>query len=285
MARYGIAVLIVALAAAVHTALEPVFREVPPLLILMLAVILSSWYGGFGPGLLAIVLSLLIGDYLFLEPKFSILEYSNPSDLIRISFFAFLGALFSLVISKLRDSIKAQHESAEAFRLLVEGVEDYAIFVLDPQGSVTSWNSGAERMEGYRTDEIIGRDFSIFFPPEDIERDKPWRGLEIAAEVGRYGDEGWRVRKDGSRFLANMLTTALRGADGGLRGFVKVMRDVTERRQAEEELRKSKQFVQRILEVSPSVIYIYDIKQRKELSIVNRSIAAALGYDPLEQGG
>ncbi|HKQ76212.1 MAG TPA: PAS domain S-box protein [Blastocatellia bacterium] len=282
IARYGIAILTVALAAAVHTALEPVFMEVTPLLILMLAVILSSWYGGLGPGLLAIVLSLLIGDYLFLEPRYSILRYSNPSDLIRISFFGFLGTLFSLTISKLRTSIKAEHESAEAFRLLVEGIEDYAIFVLDPQGRVIIWNSGAVGIQGYRTDEIIGQDFSIFFPPEDVERGKPWQGLEIAAEAGRYVEEGWRVRKDGSRFLANVLTTTLRGADGRLRGYVKVMRDVTVRRQAEDELRKSKQFVQRIVEISPGVINIYGLKQGKSI-YTNRSIASTLGYDPSEQ--
>ncbi len=224
LARYGIAILSVGVAASVHLALEPIFREVTPLLILMLGVILTSWFGGFGPGLLAIVLSLLIGDYLFMEPRYSILRYSEPTDLIRISFFAFLGAMFSLVISKLRNSIKAEQDTAEAFRLLIEGVEDYAIFVLDPQGRVISWNSGAERMQGYRADEIIGQEFSVFFLKEDIESGKPWRGIEIATEAGRYVEEGWRVRKDGTRFLANVLTTTLRGNEGQLRGFVKVMR-------------------------------------------------------------
>ena len=280
-ARYGIAVLSVSIAAAIHLALEPIFREVTPLIILMFAVILTSWYGGLGPGLLATVLSLLIGDFLFLEPKYSILRYSEPTDLIRISFFGFMGSVVSLVISKLRTSIKAQQEIAEAFRLLVEGVEDYAIFVIDLQGRVISWNSGAERIVGYRAEEIVSQDFSMFFPHKDIDEGKQWRGLEIAAEVGRFVEEGWRVRKDGSQFLANVLTTALRDNEGHMRGFVKLMRDVTERRQAEEELRKSKQFVQRIVEISPSVIYIYDLKQGKNI-YTNRSISAALGYDPMD---
>jgi len=121
----------------------------------------------------------------------------------------------------------------ELYRLLVESVKDYAIFALDPNGYVVSWNPGAQRFKGYTASEIIGKHFSVFYPPEDLAARKPQIELEIAAEVGRLEDEGWRVRKDGTQFWANVVITALRGADGELVGFAKVTRDLTQRRAAE----------------------------------------------------
>ncbi len=121
----------------------------------------------------------------------------------------------------------------QLYQLLVESVGDYAIFALDPSGHVLTWNKGAERVKGYRAHEIIGRHFSAFYPPEDIASRKPWWELEIAARDGRFEDEGWRLRKDGSTFWANVVITALHNPDGTLRGFAKVTRDLTERRAAE----------------------------------------------------
>jgi PAS domain S-box-containing protein len=126
-------------------------------------------------------------------------------------------------------------QSGEPFRLLVEGVKDYAIFMLDTEGYIATWNLGAEAIKGYKPDEIIGKHFSIFYPEEEIQRDKPGYELKVAAEVGRFEDEGWRIRKDGSRFWANVVITALRDKEGTLRGFGKVTRDLTDRKQAEEE--------------------------------------------------
>jgi PAS domain S-box-containing protein len=131
----------------------------------------------------------------------------------------------------------ALHESEERFRLLVEGVQDYAIFMLDPQGYIASWNPGAERAKGYTEDEIIGQHYSRFYMPEDVAAGKPKRMLEIARSYGRVEDEGWRVRKDGTRFWASVVITALRDKAGTLRGFAKVTRDLTERRQADEDRR------------------------------------------------
>ncbi len=125
--------------------------------------------------------------------------------------------------------------SDELFRLLVQSVGEYAIFMLDPQGRIMTWNEGAQRIKGYRPEEIIGRHFSVFYPPEDAQRKVPDRGLKIAEREGRWQGEGWRVRKDGSHFWANVLITAVRAADGRLVGFAKVTRDLTERRIAEEE--------------------------------------------------
>ncbi|MEU4445505.1 PAS domain S-box protein [Actinosynnema sp. NPDC050801] len=129
----------------------------------------------------------------------------------------------------------------DAYRLLVASVVDYAIFMLDPTGRVISWNAGAERIKGYAADDILGRHFSQFYPPDDLAARKPWHELEVAARVGRFEDEGWRLRKDGTRFWANVVITALFDDTGGLRGFAKVTRDMTERRRVDEELRSSEE--------------------------------------------
>jgi PAS domain S-box-containing protein len=129
---------------------------------------------------------------------------------------------------------QAAADSEERFRLLVESVKDYAIFILDPGGHVLTWNLGAERIKGYKAYEIIGKHFSIFYPPEDVAAGKTERELEIATHDGRFEEEGWRIRKDRSRMWANVTITAMRGPDGTLIGFAKVTRDLTERREAEE---------------------------------------------------
>jgi PAS domain S-box-containing protein len=134
-----------------------------------------------------------------------------------------------------RASAEALRQSEERFRLLVEQVKDYAIFMLDPQGNIATWNEGAERFKGYTASEIIGQHFSRFYTPEDIARRHPWNELEIATREGRYEEEGWRLRKDGSRFWANVVITALRDEQGELRGFGKVTCDMTERRARERE--------------------------------------------------
>jgi PAS domain S-box-containing protein len=124
--------------------------------------------------------------------------------------------------------------SEERFRLLVDSVQDYAIFMLSPSGTVESWNAGAEAIKGYRPDEIIGRDFRVFYAPEDRAAGKPDAALKTALEHGRFETEGWRVRKDGSMFWANVVITAVHSPAGDLRGFAKVTRDMSERRRLEE---------------------------------------------------
>jgi PAS domain S-box-containing protein len=138
----------------------------------------------------------------------------------------------------------------DAFRLLVESTVDYAIFMLDPDGCIASWNAGARRIKGYEAEEIIGRHFSTFYRPDAIEREWPQFELKEAARVGRFEDEGWRVRKDGSQFWANVVITALRGQDGALRGFAKVTRDLTLRKQQEERIANlTRELQQRVVEL------------------------------------
>ena len=126
----------------------------------------------------------------------------------------------------------------ERFHLLVDAVQDYAIYMLDGEGNIISWNVGAQRIKGYSEAEILGRNFSVFFTEEDNQSGKPRFELEMAARHGRFEDEGWRVRKDGSRFWANVTVTAMRDSEGKLIGFAKVTRDFTERMQAHKELKK-----------------------------------------------
>ena len=133
-----------------------------------------------------------------------------------------------------REDEQALRESEERFRLLVEGVRDYAIFMLDPAGHIATWNAGAERIKGYRANEIIGQHFSIFYPPSDIAAKKPARELEIAARTGSYEEESWRIRNDGTRIWVSVLITALRNKSGELVGYAKVTRDLTERRASEQ---------------------------------------------------
>ncbi len=133
----------------------------------------------------------------------------------------------------IQQALEELRQSEEQFRLLVDGVRDYAIFMLDPAGNVVSWNTGAEKIKGYRADEILGHHFSCFYSHEDIESERPERVLESAAKNGRFEDEGWRLRKNGSRFWANVVVTALRDASGDIRGFAKVSRDITERVESE----------------------------------------------------
>jgi PAS domain S-box-containing protein len=150
-------------------------------------------------------------------------------------------------VTLFRQKERAKQE-AEQLRLIVQGTTDYAIFMLDPNGNVATWNAGAERIKGYKADEIIGRHFSKFYPQDVIDRGWPEHELEVATAEGRFEDEGWRLRKDGSRFWANVVITALRDEKGQLRGFSKVTRDLTERKQAEEALRRSEERFRLIVE-------------------------------------
>jgi hypothetical protein len=150
-------------------------------------------------------------------------------------------------------------DQSDLYRLLVESVGDYAIFALDTGGHILSWNAGAQRIKGYTADEIIGQHFSIFYPRELVAEGFPEFELRTAANTGRFEDEGWRIRKDGSRFWANVVITALRNEQGELTGFAKVTRDLTERREAEEALRESEERFRLIVEgVRDYAIFMLD---------------------------
>lgn len=132
-------------------------------------------------------------------------------------------------------------QSEQQFRLLVQGVTDYAIYMLSPEGRVSNWNQGAQRIKGYLPEEIIGQHFSIFYTPEDRELGEPQRALEIATREGRFENKSWRMRKDGTRFLAHVVVDAIRGDTGTLLGFAKITRDITEAHQAQQALEKTRE--------------------------------------------
>jgi PAS domain S-box-containing protein len=186
--------------------------------------------------------------------------------LLFIATLVFTGLMLSAVLGQLAGAMLAlqgrqqqlerrvterTHDLADSerrFRLMVESVVDYSIFMLDAAGRVVSWNAGAERTSGYRAEEIIGRHFSCFYPREELERQKPEWELELAAAEGRFEEEGWRVRKDGSTYWASVVITAVRDEKGALLGYAKVVRDLTERNRVEAELIRARVSAERASE-------------------------------------
>ncbi|WP_311774819.1 ATP-binding protein [Nostoc sp. 2RC] len=218
------------------------------------AVMVSSWYGGFNPGLVATFLSAIVCAY-FLLPPFDSLAVSGFT-VVGLVQFVLVGLLISSLNSALRqarsqaqkNAIAAQQnyehlrqmqdslrQSEERYRLLVEGVTNYAIFMLDPNGNFTSWNIGAERILGYQETEIIGQPFERIFSSAAIERGQPKQVLKQAVTEGFSKENRWHLRKDGTYFWAHCVITSLRDENGNLRGFSKIMQDITERKRIEEE--------------------------------------------------
>jgi PAS domain S-box-containing protein len=165
----------------------------------------------------------------------------------------------------------ASKTEQQQLRLLIDSVRDYAIFLLDAEGHVVTWNRGAQRIKGYKFDEIRGRHFSVFYPPEDIEKGKPDYELKVAAQEGRFEDEGWRIRKDGSRFWANVVITALKDESGTLLGFGKVTRDLTLQKWAMEAS------FEKLFRSSPNPILLSTLDDGHFIE-VNEALCELLGY-------
>ncbi len=244
LSGYGVAVLATLAALLFRSLLMPLLGENAPLLVFIMPVVVSAWYGGLAPGLFATALGALVGSYFFIQPFFN-LNITGLGEGVRICIFLVEGVLISWLSEGLKKAKQRTEaiafslkESEEQYRLIVEGVEDYAIFMLDPNGRIATWNVGAERIKGYQAAEIIGRPYSILFRAEDVEHHIPEQELQIAATEGHFVGEGWRQRKDRSLFWASSVLTALRDEAGNLCGFSKVTRDITERKRAEEESRK-----------------------------------------------
>jgi PAS domain S-box-containing protein len=224
------------------------------------AVILSAWKGGLGPGLLATaVCGFIAGRLYYLNPVGS--PGFGWDDWLQAGVFVSVAVLISWLTSKRRraeaalqksyDELEVRirdrtaelsqsnsllRESEERFRLMVEGVPDYAMVMLDANGAIVGWNPGAARIFGYTHEEAMGRSASTFYPAEDATRGQPAADLLDAAQLGRCESEGWRVRHDGSRFWANVITSALRDDSGSLRSFAQITRDVSELRSLEKEV-------------------------------------------------
>ena len=180
-------------------------------------------------------------------------------------------------ISDQREAEKALQASNNRFRMMVEHVRDYAIYSLDPEGNIISWNSGAEAIKGYTEEEVIGKNFSLFYPPEKIASKHPQEELRIAASEGRFEEEGWRVRKDGSLFWANVIITSLRSPDGQLIGFTKVVRDISRRKANEELVQRQTGFVRLMQEVVVAANESLGIQQAAQFAIDR--VCEHIGWD------
>jgi len=291
--RYGVAVLAVGVAFGLKLLLDPLIVQDVPFLLVFGAIMVSAWYGGLGPGLLATAAAGLATDYFFLYPKGTFSGFSLEA--VPLLVFLLEGTLVCLLTEALRaarsraESNKLEAErhqerlrrSEEHFRSLVESMRDYAIFMLDPQGRIASWNAGAERLDGYKDEEILGEHFSIFFTAEDARRGKPERHLEAAAREGCYVEENWLVRKDGSRFLADTITTALHDHEGRLRGFSEVTQDITEKKEAERHLEEAEDRLRTLVEHVPAITYTGEVGGHA-LAYVSPQIEEVLGYSPGE---
>ena len=192
----------------------------------------------------------------------------------------FLAVSFENV-TRARQPEQVLSDSEDRFRLLVQSVREYAIFQVDPLGQVASWNSGAERLKGYRAEEIIGKPISLFYPPEDVQGGRPARLLAEAAQRGQSEDKGWRVRKDGSRFWAYVVVTALWNAKGSLQGFAKVTRDMTEWHGKEETLEKANELLE--LRVRQRTAVLAQVNQELRTEIADRVRAEEQLKASLEQ--
>ncbi|BAZ20665.1 multi-sensor hybrid histidine kinase [Kalymmatonema gypsitolerans NIES-4073] len=250
--RYGVAIITVLLALLLTRLLWPLQKlSIYPLF--FAAVVVSSWYGGMEPGLVATVLSALACAYFFLLPHSLAVSLPGVVGLVQ---FVLVAVLINSLNAALRyaqrqaeiNALEAQgnydrlrkiqeslHQSEERYRLLIEGVTNYAIFMLGPNGHFVSWNIGAERILGYQEAEIIGQPFEHIFTPEAIERGQPEQVLRTAVAEGFSKENRWHIRKDGTHFWAQCVLTPLRDENGNLRGFSKIMQDITERKLAEEE--------------------------------------------------
>ncbi len=192
----------------------------------------------------------------------------------------FLGVAFENVTDRKLQQ-RLLRESEERSRLLVQEVQQYAIFQLDPTGHVVSWNTGAAHLKGYASEEIIGKHFSVFYPEEDLRSEKPLHILEQAARHGQSEDEGWRIRKDGSRFWANVVVTGLHGPNGNLIGFAKLTRDMTERREREQALTKANELLE--LRVQQRTAVLTRVNQELRAEIAEREHAEEQLRKSLEQ--
>jgi PAS domain S-box-containing protein len=285
---YSVAIIASLVTMLLRFLLMPLLQQSAPLLLFILPVLFSAWYGGLRPGLLATAICALLGIYFFVAPEFSF-GLLDTANLTRVVIFLIEGVCISGLSEALR-SAKTQAEqtasrlkdSEEQYRLLIEGVKDHAIFGLDPQGRITSWNSSAEQMKGYSAAEVLGRHFSLFYNESDNVQGKPNLILQTATAEGFVEDRGWCRRKDGSLFWADAMITALREGDR-LYGFSRVTRDITQQKRSEEALQESYSLLQTVIEGTRDAIFVKD--RQGHYKLANSATARIFGKPKAEVPG
>lgn len=272
---YGQMALFALIALAFSILVEP-WIPVCYILLFLAASTLSTWYCGRWPGVASVALSVLILNYFYFEPKHSFaLELRQIPSALLFTICDLAAVLW--LSSEQRTFSKRLVENEENLRALVDGVREYALLLLDREGRVVTWNSGAQRIKGYAAEEIIGAHYSRFFLPEWEEH--AYELLREAVRTGRAEEEGLRVRKDGSKFWANVVLTPSYDERGKLRGFCKVTRDVTDRKKAEEELEKQIA-VSSIVESAPDAVVM--VSEDSTILLFNRQAEKLFGYDRAE---
>ncbi|EEF58041.1 PAS domain S-box protein [Pedosphaera parvula] len=289
--RFGFAGGCVLAAFLLRYELAPMLGQRVPLAFFTPAALVAAWYGGVSAGLFALFLGLLLGDYFFLPPVhgFGVLNSMDVTAIITYACTALIGVgvienlhrarhqidLISKAAERLQKEMTERaraedslRQSEARFRLLMDEAKDYALFMLDQEGKIIEWNAGAQRMKGYTAEQILGQHFSQFYPPEDIALHRPENALAKAEAEGRFEDEGWLMRRDGSRFWANAVITALHDKSGKLVCFSKLVRDATERRRAEEESRKREARFRELADAMPQIVW--STRSNGEVDYVNR---------------
>ena len=264
--RVGLAIAIVGTTAAIRLLLQPWLGDRAAFLPFTLAILLSTVLAGSTAGTVAAVLALLCGM------RFAGMHGFDASEFVELGTFALTSAgiiLLTKAINRSRDraresDLRADQRAmaaggiAEELNLLIDGAQGYAIYMLDPGGHVAIWNKGAERLKGWSEGEIIGKHTAFFYPSDAVEAGKPMSDLAKAAAEGKLEEEAWRVRKDGSEFLASVSITALRNSDGSLRGYAKIISDITGRRAAEEAVLSRESHLRSILSTVPDAMVVID---------------------------
>jgi PAS domain S-box-containing protein len=238
---YAMTPLAIAMAVLLKLLLDPLIGHNAPFLLAYSAVMFAAWYGGFGPGLLATALAAVTCSYLYLLPLHSFIALVKFSSVVQLIVFVLEGAMVSGLIAAMHGARLQARKSEARFRLMVENVRDYAMFMIDLEGRIESWDGGAVRLMGYQDAEIVGEPFAKLFAPEDLQADEPQHQLATAAKEGRAFGECWHVRKDGSRFWASGVLTLVRDGSGRPLGFADVVRDRTEQKRAELDLCHAKE--------------------------------------------
>ncbi|HRN95820.1 MAG TPA: PAS domain S-box protein [Candidatus Levybacteria bacterium] len=237
---YAVATLLTILACFVLLIVVLLGGTLSPYLIFFIPIVVSAWIGGFKTGVYATVLSGILAFVFFVIPSSPVSIPGIYSSVWEVGIFAIEGLLISAISQNMHEALKKLEvkntelkHSEQRYRLVVESVKDYAIYTLDKEGYITSWNKGSEHTKGFTQAEVLGKHYSIFFNAAEVGSGKPWSHLITAIENGKHEYEGWRIRKNGSLFWASVLMTPITDEAGTIYGFSVISRDMTERREME----------------------------------------------------